>query len=249
MKSAEGLLFWYGTGNNFYKSDGNNVVEISTIKMRDTLDLVPDRLAHKVVSAIDPLLSQYISAIPVDESGYNYKVVVYNYKTDAWTIYDHGDSASEKAPQFVSDFFDANLEHIMYSTHYDGNIYQYADPDHTTDFVEELPIEAEVVGRADDYGSPAYRKFFRELWANIPKVSGGIITVSAYYDEDTTPSYSRTASLDIDDAAWKAYKLPTHDHPATLLRWGLKYEGRPRVSLDGVHVEVGVLERRPTRAH
>ena len=249
MKSAEGLLFWYGTGNNFYKTDGNNVVEISTIKMRDTLDRIPDSMAHKVVAAIVPSLSQYMAAIPQDESGYNWKVVVYNYKTDSWTIYDHGDDGDEYAPQFLSDFFDENLEHVLYSTHYDGNVYQYCDPDHETDFEEELPIEAEYVSRADDYGAPGFRKFFRELWANVPRVSGGAATISAWYDEDTTASYSRTASLDIEDSAWKVFKLPTHDHPATLLRFGFKYEGPDHISIDGFHVSVGVLERRPTRAH
>jgi len=249
MKSAEGLLFWYGTGNNFYKSDGNNVVEISTVKMRDTLDLIPDAMAHKVVAGIVPSLSQYIAAIPQDSTGFNWKVVVYNYKTDAWTTYDHGDDGDEYAPQFLSDFYDENLQHVLYSTHYDGHIYQYADPDCNYDFGDELLIEAEWVGRADDYGAPAYRKFFRELWALIPRVPGATITVSAYYDEDTIPSYSRTASLDIEDAAWKAFKLPTHDHPATLLRAGIKYEGATPVSIDGLHMEVGVLERRPTRAH
>lgn len=249
MKSAEGLLFWYGTGNNFYKSDGNNVVEISTIKMRDTLDLIPDSVAHKVTAAVVPSLSQYIATIPQDENGYNWKVVVYNYKTDSWSTYDHGDDGDEYAPQYLSDFFDENLEHVLYSTHYDGNIYQYADPDHETDFEEEDLIEAEYVSRADDYGAPGYRKFFREVWAHVPRVEGGTATLTAYYDEDTTPSYTRTASLDIENAAWKSFKLPTHDHPATLLRFGFKYEGRDHISIDGFHTEVGVLERRPTRAH
>ena len=249
MKSAEGLLFWYGTGNNFYKTDGNNVTEISTIKMRDTLDLIPDDLAEKVVAAIKPELSQYIAAIPIDSSGYNYKVVVYNWKTDSWCIYDHGTDASLKAPQFLADFYDEDLQHILYSTHYDGNIYQYDDPDHETDFAAENAIEAAVVSRADDYGAPGYRKFFRELWVNIPKVVGGTCTLTAWYDEATTASYSRTASLDISSAAWKAFKLPTHDHPATLLRFGFKYTGNDHISIDGFHVQVGVLERRPTRAY
>jgi len=251
MKSAEGLLFWYGTGNNFYKTDGNNVVEISTIKLRDTLDLIPDSMADKVVAAIDPALSQYIVSVPQDENGYNWKTLVYNYKTDAWTIYDHGDDGDEYAPQFLSDFYDENLQHILYSTHYDGHIYQYADRNYNYDNLSDSDqlIEAEWVSRADDFGAPGFRKFFREIWANIPRVSGGTVTLSAYYDEDTSPSSPRTASLDIVNSAWKAFKLPTHDHPATLLRAGLKYEGISPISLDGIHLTVGILGRRPSRAH
>lgn len=251
MKSAEGYLFWYGTGNNFYRTDGNNVQEISTIKLRDTLDAVPDSMAHKVVGAIFPSLSWYVASIPQDETGYNKKVVVYNYKSDSWAIFDHGDNGDEYAPQFISDFFDENLEQVLYSTHYDGNVYQYADPDYGYDNLSntEQLIEAEWVSRADDFGAVGYRKFFRELWANIPRVSGGSITLLAYYDEDTTASYSRTASLDIENAGWKAFKFPTHDHPATLLRFGVRYEGVTSISLDGLHVEVGTLIRRPTRAH
>lgn len=251
MKAAEGLLFWYGTGNNFYRTDGNNVADISSVKMRDTLDLIPDSEAHHVCAAIFPALNWYIASIPQDTSGYNSKVVVYNYKTDSWTIFDHGNDGSVYAPQYISDFYDENLEQVLYSTTYDGNVYQYCDPDYNYDYYDgvEYPIEAEFVGRADDYGAVGYRKFFRELWANIPKVSGGTINLTAYYDEDTTPSYTRSASLDIDDAAWKAFKLPTHDHPATLLRYGIEYEGPDPISLEGIHVEVGTLIRRPTRAH
>lgn len=241
MQSAEGLLFWYGTGNNFYRSDGNNVVEISTIKLRDTLDAIPDSMAHKVVSAIFPSLSWYVSSVPQDETGYNNKVLVYNYKTDAWTIFDH----PSYAPQFLSDFFDENLEQVMYCTLYDGNVYQYADPSVGTDYGNA--IQARWVGRAEDYGAPGMRKFFKEVWLNVPQTSGEVIELQVYNDEDTTPTYSRSSSLNIADSAWKAFKLPTSGQPGTQIRLGIEYDGDDYIEIEGIHARVGVLNRRPNQ--
>lgn len=245
MQSTEGLLFWYGSGNNFYRSDGNNVVEISTIKLRDTLDLVPDSMAHKVVSAVFPSLSWYVAAVPIDETGYNFKVLVYNYKTDAWTVFDHGNMGEGYAPQFLSDFYDENLEHVMYATFYDGNIYQYCDPEF--DYDDDAAIDAIWVGRAEDYGQPGKRKFFNEVWILTEQTPGETITINCYNDEATTPTYTRSPSLDVADSAWKAFKFPTNGEPGTQMRLGIQYSGAAPIDIEGVHVEVGLLNRRPNQ--
>lgn len=239
MKSAEGYLFWYGTGNNFYRTDGNNVQEISAIKLRETLDAIPDSMADRVVAAVFPALSWYVASVPQDETGTNSKVLVYNYKTDAWTIFDH----PTVAPSVLSDFFDENLQQILYATFSDGNIYQYNDPSYYSDFGNTY--ESEWVGRADDFGMPGYRKFFNEIWLNCPSVSGGHVGLECYYDEDDTPSYSRVASIDVANSAWKPYKFPTSGHPATQMRLGITYSGATAWSLDGIHMVVGLSPRRP----
>ncbi len=245
MQSTEGLLFWYGSGNNFYRSDGNNVVEISTIKLRDTLDLVPDSMAHKVVSAVFPSLSWYVAAVPIDETGYNLRVLVYNYKTDAWTVFTHDNMLEGRAPQFLSDFYDENLEHVMYSTFYDGNIYQYCDPDYDTDDGEA--IDAEWIGRAEDYGQPGKRKFFNEVWILTEQTPGETITINAFNDEATSATYTRSPSLDVADSAWKAFKFPTNGEPGTQIRLGIQYSGEEPIDIEGIHVEVGLLNRRPNQ--
>ena len=242
MQSAEGLLFWYGTGNNFYRTDGNNVVEISTIKLRDTLDAIPDSMAHKVTAAIFPSLSWYVACVPQDESGYNSKVLVYNYKTDAWTIFDHTVN-STYAPQFLSDMYDENLEQVLYATFYDGNVYQYADS--TYNYDNGNAFTAEWVGRAEDYGKPGARKFFNEAWINVNQVSGGQITLESFNDEDTTATYSRVASLDVADSAWKTFKFPTNGAPGSQLRFGFYYDDPAPITVEGIHLKVGLLDRRP----
>lgn len=239
MKSAEGYMFWYGTGNNFYRTDGNNVQEISTIKLRDTLDAIPDSMAKNVVAAVFPSLSWYVASVPQDETGTNSKVLVYNYKTDAWTIFDH----PSMAPLVLSDYFDENLEQILYASFSDGHIYHYNDVTYNSDF--GTAIDAHWVGRADSFGAPGYRKFFNEVWLQVPQVTNRNITLEAYYDEATSPSYSRTASLDVSNSAWKAYKFPTNGRPATLMRLGVRYSGDTPIVLEGVHMSVGLLARRP----
>jgi hypothetical protein len=238
MHSAEGMLFWYGSGNNVYRSDGNNVVEISTVKVRDTLDQIPDDLADQVVGAVFPGLSWYLISCP--QTGYtnNRVVLVYNYKTDAWTTFTH----PSDAPQFLADYFDENLEHILYSTFYDGNIYQYADESYGLDFGNT--ISAELITRAMDFGQPALRKYIKEAWVLIPRVSGGTITLEVYNDEDTSASISRSPTIDILDSAWKAYRIPTGT-PASQLRFGMKYANSTIVDLEGFHFQVGQLTRRP----
>lgn len=247
MQSAEGMLFWYGNGNNFYRSDGNNVVEISTIKLRDTLDAIPDSMAHKVVAAIFPALSWYIAAVPQDESGYNSKVLVYNYKTDAWAVFNtvpgFETQLTSIAPQFMSDFFDENLEQVIYCTLYDGHIYQYNDPTVGTD--DGTAIYANWVGKAEDYGAAGYRKFFNEVWINCPQVSGETIQLSCYNDEETVPWYSRYASLDVSGSAWKPFKFATNGKPGTQMRLGISYTGEQAIDIEGIHARVGVLGRRP----
>lgn len=238
IQSAEGLLFWYGSGNNVYRSDGNNVEEVSTIKVRDTLDAVPDEYADKVVAAVFPSLSWYLLSVPQTGYSTNRIVLVYNYKTDAWTTFTH----PSDAPQFIADYFDENLEQILYSTFYDGHIYQYADDDYTSDF--GTAIDAELITRADDFGYAAMRKYIQQAWILIPRVSGGTVTLEVYNDEATTASITRSASLDIADSAWKAYRIPTGT-PGTQIRFGLKYSGATQIDLEGLHYEVGVLRRRP----
>jgi hypothetical protein len=239
MQSAEGMLFWYGSGNNFFRSDGNNVVEISTIKLRDTLDSIPDSLAHKVVAAVFPSLSWYVASVPIDDTGYNKRVLVYNYKTDAWTIFKH----PTYAPQFLADFFDENLEQVLYCTNYDGNIYQYNDTSVGTD--NGSAIHSKWVGKAENYEAAGYRKFFNEIWINCPRASGETVELQCYNDEETTPYYTRDASLDIGGSAWKPFKFATNGYPGTQIRLGIEYDGEQAIDIEGIHVKVGVLGRRP----
>jgi len=239
MQSAEGMLFWYGSGNNFFRSDGNNVVEISTIKLRDTLDSIPDALAHKVVAAVFPSLSWYVASVPIDDTGYNKRVLVYNYKTDAWTIFKH----PSYAPQFLADFFDENLEQVLYATNYDGHVYQYNDTSVGTD--DGSAIHAKWVGKAENYEAAGYRKFFNEVWINCPRASGTAIELQCYHDEETTPYYTRSASLDIGGSAWKPFKFATNGYPGTQMRLGIEYDGEQAIDIEGIHVRVGVLGRRP----
>ena len=239
MKSAEGQLFWYGSGNNFYRSDGNSVQEISSVALRSTLDNVPDNRVDQIVSEIYPSLGWYVTTLP-QGAGNNSVVVVYNYKTNAWSIFDH----PTDAPQFFCEFFDENLEQQLMATFYDGHVYQYQDASYFTDWGN--PIECEYISGANDFGHPGYRKAIQEVWVNCPRVIGGTVDVSIYNDEDTTPIVAdRSVSVDIASSAWKPFKLPVSGSPGTQIRFGIKQSDASAFELTALHYRVNQLARRP----
>ena len=64
MKAAENILFWYGSGRNFYRSDGNSVAGIADIKIKTILEAIPDSAQEQIVAATFPTLSWYVATIP-----------------------------------------------------------------------------------------------------------------------------------------------------------------------------------------
>lgn len=241
MASAEGRLFWYGSGKTVLISDGTVPRDVSKPKVKPYLEAIPDELEEFVIGAVFEEKHWYVLSIP-DASGLteNRRVLVYNYKSDVWTVFEHPGNA----PQFIGDFFTENFGHILYASFYDNQVSHYNDEDVGTDFGD--PIEASVTFRKDHFGHPGLRKAFDQVWLLIPRVSGGTpLNLQVLADEIATPIVNRNLSLDIANSEWKAYKVPTWGQPATNLQLKLTYTGTPAVTLDGVHFEVGVLGRRP----
>jgi hypothetical protein len=226
MKTAERLLFWY-SGDNVYRSDGVNVVSISTIKIRKKLDLIPETMKDKVVAAVLPELSLYILTVSQGSLTQNEAMLVYNYKTDVWTTSRLPDAT---CPAFIGDFFDTNQAQVLYAALYDGHVYQlFSGAD---DF--GTPILAIVRGKGLGLDRPTFRKGVRRLSLlcdTVPET----VTVRMYRDLNFATA-DRTVSLD-QNTEWKRFSLSTMGLLGLTLQWEVEYEGRSPLELSGVVLE------------
>lgn len=241
MQSAEGTMFWLGTGKKVFRTDGTSVRDITTPRIKATLEAVPDDLEEFTVGAVYPANNWYVLSIPQTGHSTNRKVLVYNYKYDAWTIFTH----PSDAPQFLGNFFNENFGHVLYSTFYDNHLYVYNDETYGTDWGN--PIVATGTTKADDFGAPGYRKAYDQVWLLVPQVSGGTMRLEALADEQAVAILDRTVSLDLPNMPMKPYKFPTWGSPWSKGQLRFTYSGEQQIDLDQIHFEVGILQRRPGR--
>lgn len=239
MQSAENQLFWYGSGKSVFWSDGGSVRDISTPRISDILERIPDELEEFVIGATFPQLNWYVLSVPQEGYATNRRVLVYDYKRGVWTVFDH----PSDAPQFVSDFFNENYGHLLYATFYDGHLYEYNDPDYPTDFGNT--ITASFTTKADDFQLAGYRKSLEQVWLLATRVQGMHTLLIEVLQDEGQISASRSVSLDIANSDWKAYKLATHGTPGTKLQTRVTYEGGPAIDIDQLHFEVSLHARRP----
>jgi hypothetical protein len=245
VQSAEGSLFWYGSGKAVYRSDGTSVRNISTPKIATILERVPDVYEEKVVAAVFPQLSWYVLSVPYQGEGEalnesNRKVLVYNYKFDVWTVFEH----PSDAPQFISNFFNENYGHVLYATFYDGHVYHYNDESYGTDW--ENAITAEFETKFDDFSMPGLRKAMDQAWLLTPRVEGGEIRLRVVGDDEEVLE-DRTVSLDIEGMDYKPFKLPTWGTPSTRLSLKGTYTGEEQITIDALAFIIGTLRRGPGR--
>lgn len=251
MRSAERLLFWY-SGENVYRSDGVNVVSISTVKIRQALDAIPDELRSSVVGAIYPRLSLYILSVSRG-SVRNDLMLAYNYKTDVWTTFELADndtsiigptadictkcppvSISPPAPKgfaFLGDFYDESTALVLYGALYDGHVYQFLVGRRDMD----LNISARYRGKALGLDEGALLKGVRRVSVLSPSVVGDI-ELRVFRDGSSSPITFRVASLD-QPREWKRVALSTMGALGATVQIGIDYEGEADMDLDGFIVE------------
>lgn len=233
MKTAERLLFWY-SGDNVYRSDGVNVVSITTIKVRKALDRIPDTMKEKVVAAVLPQLSLYILSVSQGSATQNELMLAYNYKTDVWTTLK---LPSGVCPAFMGDFFDTNYAQVLYASLYDGHIVQlFAGSD---DF--GTPITARARGKGLGLDRPTFKKGNRRISLLCSSASENV-TVRIYNDGSATPAAERTVSLD-QAAEWKRIALHTMGKLGLTIQWEVEYAGRSGFELSGVVLEAVGFKR------
>lgn len=243
MKSAEGMLFWYGSGKAVYKSQGTGAVDITTPRIKDLLKEINDDREEFIVGATFPKYNWYVLSIPQGaRSGTepNRIVLVYNYRSDAWTTFTH----PSDAPQFLGMFFSELGAQSMYATFYDGHIYNYNDESWGYDF-DNNSIAAEFVMPPDDFGVPGTRKSMEQVWFLIPRVVEPASMQLTVFRDEGEVALNRSVSLNVQNSAWKPYKLGTHGKPGTKLWLKGVYTGVEAIDLDQIHVKARISSRRP----
>ncbi len=254
MQTAERLLFWY-SGENVYRSDGINVVSISTVKVRAVLDAIPEAMKIRVVGAIYPRLSLYVLSVSGGGER-NEKMMAYNYKTDVWSLLDLQTVTTVIAPEvdvcpfcptdaadsptsfaFLGDFFDVDSEQVLFGSLYDGHVYRFLNGDRDVGAL----ISARYRGKALGLDQAALLKGIRRLSLLCPSVVGAV-TVSIFNDGSPTAAASRTVSL-LQPREWKRISLSTMGRLGATVQVGIDYTARHTVELDGFVLEAMGFKR------
>lgn len=245
MQSAEGSLFWYGSGKAVYRSEGSGARDISTPRIKRILEAINDDREEYIVGTVYPRYNWYMLSVPdVTASGLtgnNHLTLVYNYRSDAWTVFDH---LVLPAPQHFGGFFNEEGAMRLYSTHYDGKIYNFHNELEGKDRNLDA-IRATFTTRLDDCGAPGYRKMYDAVWILVPQVPSGQLRLEVLRDALTTATVDRMVSIDIPGSGFKAFKIPTWATPGTNLQLRATYEGAQAIDIDQLVFKVAVSRRGP----
>jgi hypothetical protein len=128
LKGAAGYLFWFGTGKKFWISEGGGApIDLTSYKIKNILKDIPDTEIDKVVSAIFPELSWYVSIVP--QSDGISKVLAFNWQDKSWSVFTH-----ESSIRYLASVSNSEFANLLYALTDDGFLYQYNDEDVAIDF-------------------------------------------------------------------------------------------------------------------
>lgn len=243
MVSAGGRLYWLGW-DDFYSSTGGPGVAISNPQMRRYLEK-QDRdkmfLSHATVVPDKELI---LLTVPLSEEvdedvNPRTTTLVYNYKTEAWSVWGIKRSASLNFLQRTFDRFD---EPVLWAL-FNYNLYTHDDPDWPYDEASDTAIRGaasfiDCVAKGKMFvSSPAARTLLRRIKL-LGDPIGAMATLKVYLNGDEeTPAKSRLVDLSsIDD--WRAFNLSTLGRPASSIQIEVNYSGVPELSLRGLALEM-----------
>jgi len=238
MRSAEGVLIWFG-GDNFYRSAGEAPQAISNYKVRRIVDAIPAGQRSEVYAALLPKRAWYLASVP--QAGGTRVVLCYNYKADAWAVFNHFSGIG-----FLADALDSDGNETVYAavpSYTPGgtegqHIFQYdqGNQDWGNAIVATLKSKAHNFQRSGKLQSIAV---LRLLTASVDES----ITLYSNVDMATPPENQRTVSLARGTPMWKDYMLSNRRRPGAFLQYGLLYSGRTAIEIRGIGLDVMQTER------
>lgn len=236
MQSAEGLLFWLGP-DNVYRSDGNAVVGIASVKLRTILDSVTPAALENSIGVVYPELNWYILVIP------GVAELIYNYKTDAWT-----EVPTSAGMQVVGEYFDANYVQQIYAADDAGFLYRFQDStynydDDGTTLGNAITAQFETKPLYSD--DPASRSVISRLHLLCNDYAEQI-TLDWMHEGSAVKT--RTVSLDYPER-WKSYALSTLQAARPHTRLRATYTGALPIEIEGFAVDMDSLRRFATQPH
>lgn len=229
MKSAEGLLLWLGV-DNVYRSDGNDVKGIASVKLRDIIEGMDAAAARDAFAAVYPTYGWYILVIP------GYAQLIYNYRADVWA-----EVTTAEMMQMLGDFYDTDFVQALYTTDDSGYVYHFHDRSYGRDdsaAVLGAAITATFDTRA--FGAEAATKHIVERVGLIcpryaESVTLGIVSEGAVLN-------SKVKSLDYEER-WKLYGLSSRSQAKAMTQLRLTYTGATEIELEGYSVDISPLGR------
>lgn len=242
MKVVEGNLIWF-TGDNFARSDGNKPTLIATSKIRQILDGISVSDKRLATAEIYSRYGLYLCSVPQFGSENNLLTLCYNYKSDAWTVFDHPDMDGS-APSNLAQVYDEDYGQKLYASFgSSGHLYEYLADGCGLD--DGTPISARWKSKAWSFKYPGLLNALKRLFLQCTS-NGQTITLTVYRNLSTQVSKFRNVTLSKPDP-WKVFNLSTINEPAGLLQIGIEYNGEDEFELSAVAMEVLHLAR-STRA-
>jgi len=234
-QSAEGVLLWY-SGENIYRSDGGSPSAISTLRVRKTLDRIPEAYKDRVVAGIMPRKSLYLLAVPLDGAQFPSHLIAYNYKTDAWDVV-----TPSQAPRFFGRFYDQVANEVLYGVFADKMVHEMEEGllDGST------AITAVARTKAFHFGIGPGRKGIRAVAVNTPAVNS-TLKVRVYNDEQAT--YVKERTLPLSGPGWKRVNISTLGSLASAHQVEFEYSGSPEFEIHGYAIEGELVPARRPRA-
>lgn len=234
MQVAEGFAFWFG-GDNFYMTDGNSVIAIGDVNVRDSVDGIASTDYKLVNSIVDATNRWYISVVRTSTV---WKLLVYNYRTQQWCTFVYGGS---RTPTSLSDFFDANGAQLIYVTleNADGHAYRFNNTadDFGTDIVCTL--------RTKNFGYNADNmlKFMKEVEVLLSTTGEAEDLVMTLYADDTAASQDTVTINTFERKLWKRTTLANNGELGNFLSFEMVYTGNADISIAGLAFKIVNTQR------
>lgn len=243
MQSAEGYLFWLGS-DNVYRSDGNNVFGIGSVKLRDIINGMDATAARDAVATVFPELGWYLLSIP------GYAQLIYNYRTDTWT-----EVPTAEDIQAVGDFFNTDFTQGIYVAddtgyvyHFHDTTYGYDDTHATVGGVISATFDTRAFSAAAandprtlaSFGGSAATKHIIERASLLCDRYSEQITLSIVSEGAVIKA--RTVSLDY-EPRWKLYSLSTRHQAKAMSQLRVLYTGATAIELEGYALDIEPIAR------
>jgi hypothetical protein len=241
MKSSEGSAFWFG-GDNFYRSDGNAVKGVGDVKVRDLVDGIDLTYATRIVSSIDAKKGWYLSIVPSAGASEPDKLLVYNYRDDAWTIFDYEMAdANDGAPSWIADFFDSTGASTLY-----GNL-QGGDEDSVFEFNTGVNddgrnITASFTTKSFGYDKEDIMKFMKDISVQASIIDQNAVVTLLKDNNVVSDLGAKTYSLS-GGRLWKRVPLANNGDPAVSMAFKFAITGTKACEVLGISFKIVDLER------
>lgn len=235
-KASLGRLFWFGTGKQFWISQGGAAVPLDSYKIRTILDDIPDARVNDVIACLYPEFNIYVAIVP--QSTGESKVLAYNYLNSSWSIFTH-----EQSMAYMNVTVDENLIQVIYAVTDDGHLYQYLDKTEYRDFNHRFL--SSFLTKKFDAGRPGFLLENRFIYLLTTDCANNVgdVQVGLYRDGHLFQSTVHPIYLHAEVEGWKQFRLSSLGYPSTNVQLYFETQDDERVEIHGYSMQGVMLNR------